>query len=129
MKNHIQLGLAALGTLAYSSLFLLLPETALNLSNGSWALFLNVFGFFCFLGGWSIFLRLFSSNQKRFFSSAQSALLFEVLVLAGSPAAYEFVQINLNQYLMFCAGFFGPIASSIYILWMAVKVQQGTAPA
>lgn len=129
MKNHMLVGLGALGALAYCTMFFVLPQTAIDLGNAPWGFFLNLFGFFCFLGGWATFLQLLKSEPRRFFGFALNALFFEIVALAVSPAAWAFVQTDTNRYLAFCGGFFGPVAGSLYVLWMVLKLQRKTASA
>lgn len=127
MKNHIVLGLMALCALAYSSMFLLLPETAMRLGNEPWGSVLNIMGFFCFIGGWGIFLNLLRHEGKTFVIYAFNALVFQLLAFLVSPAAGIFVQTESSRYMMFCAGFVGPIAGSLYVLSLLFRLHRTTA--
>lgn len=126
MKNDILLGLAALAALAYSGMFLLIPETAVRLGNEPWGNILNIFGFFCFIGGWGVFLHLLRHNHKAFMIFAFNAMIFEVLAFVVSPTASAFVQTESGQYMAFCVGFLGPIASSLYLLSLLLRLYRAT---
>ena len=115
------MGLVGFCALVYSSMFLLLPATAIRLGNEPWGFFLNAFGFFCFIGGWGVLLHLLRHNRKQLTVFAAYALFFEIVVFAASPAAHAFVLNEGSRYLGLCAGFFGPIAGSLYVLWLVLK--------
>lgn len=121
------MGLMGLFTLIYCGMFLLLPETAIRLGNEPWGFFLNLFGFFCFIGGWGIFLHLLRHEWKYLRIFAIDAVIFEIVAFAASPAAHAFVLTEINRYLTLCAGFFGPVAGSLYVLWLVLKPRKTVA--
>jgi hypothetical protein len=124
MRNRIEVGVAALLSLAYCILTLWAPLLAQQISNSRWGLLPNLFGciivFFC---GWGLLFRLSWQGQfPRLMSFVFWAFMIEVLVIVGSREVWAYIEKDdLGHYLATCLALVGPLAMTFYVLVLVVQ--------